>query len=105
MLIFTKFDASIKVDSCEVPSKLYEFYTYISKKYIIQVHPSIYPDGNSKAGYFNNTFFKVDGYFLDGIYKITGSIIYVCKDTVTKESDIYSDAANPIICKYWYVDM
>lgn len=45
----------------------------------------------------------VSGWIDEGIFKITGSKIYMWNGL--SSDGIYKDYDNPITCKYWYIDM
>ena len=46
----------------------------------------------------------VSGWINEGIFEITGSEIYMWNGLSLSDS-IYKDYDNPIICKYWYINI
>lgn len=98
-------DASIKTDTCKVPENVWG-QTDIYRRSVVQALPIEYPSGNTNAGLYNFTAIGASGFYSgDGIFNVTGSIIYITADgSIYGEDNIYKDSDNPIICKYWYFE-
>lgn len=100
--IFSKYDASIKTDTCKVPKYVWG-QTDIDRRSVVQALPIEYPSGNSKVGNYTFTVIGAYGGYYNGTYEITGSVIYITSDGSIYgygTDSIYKDKNNPIICKY-----
>lgn len=102
--IFSKYDASLKTNTCKVPESIEM--TYINNAYVLQAIPIEYPSGNTKAGNYRFTVIGPFGFYSgDDIYNVTGSSIWMTSTgSIYGQNTTYKDSDNPIICKYWYFD-
>lgn len=96
-------DASLKTNTCKVPYSEYASCGYLSKAYIIQAMPILYPKGD--AGYYTFPVIAASGYFGDGTFEVTNCEVYMTKIGRLADNEIYTDGKNPITCKCWYFDM
>ena len=109
--MFNEYDASLKTDTCKVPESALGA-TYISRKCVVQAIPIKYPTSTKYLDAYRFPFIMVDGYTSSN-YNGENKTFIVTSSTIALSSipgsaadgNTYTDDKNPIICRYWYIDI